>query len=243
MSRVNRANAQLQAQVMRDLIGLSCDVGLSGKLRLAAAELTGTGSLQSTMVVLQEPGVAELAAQIGQGARLESALAMSNQAAALTEVTTQLLAGIDDHLGRLQQTAVASVAERVLQDQGYTVQVEPGEVASGVEAHPGDETLVLAVMGHGELLVDQLGADDCAGNMAAFMTGMEKAGAPLTHVAEVEHDPNEAPLIVQAAAAGEGSLAAGIARHATRGLGVKSGRTSTRRGTGIHTAARLGEVA
>ena len=153
MSRVNRANAQLQAQVMRDLIGLSCDVGLSGKLQLAAAELTGTGSLQSTMAVLQEPGVAELAAQIGQGGRLESALTMTNQTATLTEVSAQvlsevsaqLLTDMDDHLGRLQQTAVASLAERVLQDQGYTVQVEAGEAASGVEAHRGDETLVLAV--------------------------------------------------------------------------------------------------
>lgn len=243
MSRVNRANAQLQAQVMRDLIGLSCDVGLSGKLQLAAAELAATGGLQRIMAVLQEPGVAELAAQIGQGARLESALATASPTATLNEVTAQLLADMDDHLGRLEQNAVAGLAERVLQNQGYTVQVEAGEVASGIEAHRGDETLVLAVMDHGELLVDQVGAGDCAGNLAAFMTGMEKAGAPLTHMAEVEHDPDEAPLIAQAAVAGEGNLAAGIARHATRGLAAKPGRTSTKRATEIRTAARLGEVA
>jgi hypothetical protein len=243
MSRVNRANAQLQAQVMRDLIGLSCDVGLSGKLQLAAAELTGTGSVQSTRAVLQEPGVAELAAQIRQGARLESALTTSSPTATLNEVTAELLIDLDDHLGRLQQNAVARVAERVLQDQGFTVQVEAGEVASGVEAHRGDETLLLAVMDHGELLVDQLGAGDCAGNVAAFMTGMEKAGAPLTHVAEVEHDPNEAPLIAQAAAAGEGSLAAGIARHAIRGLGKRPARMEAKRGTRTRTTARLGEIA
>ena len=243
MSRINRANAQLQAQVMKDLIGLSCDIGLSSKLQLAAAELTATGSLQSTMAVLQESGVAALAEQIGQGARLESALAATNPTASLIDVTAELLTDMDDRLGRLEQNAVVSIAERVLQDQGYTIQVEAGEVASGVEAHRGDETLVLAVMGHGELLVDQLGAGDCAGNLAAFMSGMEKAGAPLTHVAELEHDPNEAPLIAEAAAAGEGNLAAGIARHATRGLVAGSGRTSTKRATETRTAARLGEVA
>lgn len=243
MSRVTRSNAQLQAQVMKELIGLSCDVGLSDRLQQAAAGLTNSGNLASTMAVLHEPGVADLAARIGQAARLESALTVSNPTAALTEVTAQLLTDMDDHLGHLQQTAVTTVAERVLQDQGYTVLVEPGTVASGVQACRNDETLLLAVMDHGELLVDQVGAGDCAGSLAAFMTGMEKAGAPLSRVTEVEHGPNEAPLIAQAAAAGERNLAAGIARHATRGLVSKSSRARTKGESQSGSATRLGEVA
>ena len=218
MSRINRANAQLQAQVMRDLIGSSCDLGLSGKLQLAAAELTATGGLQRTIAVLQEPGIAELAAEIGQGVRLESVLATASPTATLNEVTAQLLTDMDDHLGRLQQTAVASLAEQVLRiragpSSSKRARSLRASRRTAATRHSSSRSWTTA-----ELLVDQLAAGDCAGNLAAFMSGMEEAGAPLTHVAELEHDPNKAPLIAQAAAAGEANLAAGIARHATRGL-------------------------
>ncbi len=238
MSRVNRANAALQAHVMQEMLAASCEIGLSGRLQEAAAELDTPESLNRTIAVLREPGVAELAEQIGQSVALSSVLANSRAGATLTAVAPLLMA-IDRHVGRLERDVTARLLATALVDEGFTVNEESGEVATGIEAFRGDEIFLAAVQDHGELVVDQAGATDCEGNLARVGSRMADAGAPLVHVTEVEHDRDDAPLIAQAAAAGEANLAAGLARHATRAGLSDSSRAVTKGRGKAGSVARL----
>ncbi len=235
MSHNVRASTQLVAEVMSLMIGATYSPQLAARLQQAAVSLQQTGQLQPTAEVLREPGIAELAAYVGLASEHTVARGQldSQQSAVDLTTATNLLTEMSSRLGRFERDAVAQVAVSVLGDHlGYTVQSESGDVATGIEAYLGDEVFLVAVMDGGELLVDQAGARDCTGRMLAFEVAMQKAGAKISRVAEVPHDPEHGPLIAQAAAAGEMNLAAGIARHGTRS-GVKSTRANRNRTTSV----------
>jgi len=241
MSKNVRVSAHLLGQVMAEMLGAACAGGLSERLGDAALTVGDSGGLGAALEVLREPGVADLAARFGLGAAHCAVIGESAglEPHARLAQTAGLLSTLGEKLGRAERDAVAGLATGVLSDRlGYAVCSEAGDVATGIEAYLGDEVFLVAVMDGGELLVDQAGAADCAATMAAFEAEMQSAGVLLSRIAESPHDPDQGPLIARAAATMEPSLAAGIARHSTRGvtrpsLGSREGNVRNVRGGAI----------
>ncbi|MDA8062049.1 MAG: hypothetical protein M0T80_06380 [Actinomycetota bacterium] len=205
--------ARLSSQVLAQLLGAEM-VGLSERLAgLAAGRLGG-----DTLGVLGEPGVARLAEQAGLGAELAGVLLDARSGQTLeAESTVRLAEDLGAALQLAERTALAELTAGVLAEHlGYRVTLEVGEAATGIEAWRGDEVVLVAVSNAErlELLIDQAGAPDCAGGLAALEEALCERGVILERLGEAPHEPEDGPLIARAAATGEASLATGIARHA-----------------------------